>query len=109
MCHAPLVRSRMRMRLSALPDASNRHNSTDSEDSENSEKLTPRPSQLAPRGNGNPAVCFDRSVLLEISDPRLAVEYRRHYWSWARGWRRHRSVGLVGSRLYGLWERAKAR
>src|ERR1700678_2525996 len=102
MCHAPLVRSRMRMRLSAFPDASNRHNSTDSEDPEKSEKLTPRPSQLAPRGNGNPAVCFDRSVLLEISDPRLAAGYGRHYWFWAGGWGRHRAVGLVGSRLYGL-------
>jgi hypothetical protein len=37
------------------PDASNRHSSTDSEVSENSEKLTPLPSQFAPRGNGDPA------------------------------------------------------
>jgi hypothetical protein len=58
----------MRMRRSTLPGPSKRHNSTDSDDSENSEKLTPRPSQLAPRGKGNPAVCFDRSMLLEISN-----------------------------------------
>src|ERR1700691_2281293 len=45
----------MRIRLSTLPGPSNRHSSTDSEDSENSEKLTPRPSQVAPLGNGNPA------------------------------------------------------
>jgi hypothetical protein len=55
MCQAPLVRSRMRMRCSLPPDASNRHSSADSEVSENSEKLTPLPSQLAPRGNGDPA------------------------------------------------------
>jgi hypothetical protein len=44
------------MRLSTAWGPSNRHSSTDSEDSENSEKLTPRPSQFAPRGNGDPAV-----------------------------------------------------
>jgi hypothetical protein len=61
-----LVRTRIRMRLSTWPGPSNKHNSTDSEDSENSEKLTPFPSQFAPCGNGDPAVCFDRSKLLEI-------------------------------------------
>ena len=59
----------MRMRLSVLAGPSNRHNSTDSEDSENSEKFTPHPSQFAPRGNGDPAACLARSTLLEISCP----------------------------------------
>ena len=47
------------MRVSFLPDASNRHSSTPSEVSENSEKLTPRPSQVAPLGKGDPADCCD--------------------------------------------------
>jgi hypothetical protein len=41
---------------------------------------------LAPRGNGDPAACFDRSRLLEISlvldAPQVAAAnycYRKHY------------------------------
>src|ERR1700727_494061 len=60
-CQAPFVRSRIRTRVSFLPEASNRHSSTDSEASENSEKLTPRPSKVAPRGKGEPADCCARS------------------------------------------------
>src|ERR1700677_1292770 len=60
-CQAPLVRSRIRTRVSFLPDASNRHSSTDSEPSEKSEKLTPRPSKVAPLGKGKPADCCARS------------------------------------------------
>jgi hypothetical protein len=59
------------MRRSFFPAASNKHNSTDSEDSENSEKLTPRPSQFAPRGKGEPAACDDRSILVDITVPYL--------------------------------------
>src|SRR5271165_971350 len=56
MCHAPLVLSRTRIRCSFFPAESNRHNSMYLELSENSEKLTPRPSQVAPRGKCDPAV-----------------------------------------------------
>src|ERR1700688_1747368 len=54
MCHAPLVLSRTRIRCSFFPAESNRHNSIYSELSENNEKLTPRPSQVAPRGKREP-------------------------------------------------------
>ena len=57
----------MRMRCSLFPDASNKHSSTDSELSENSEKLQPLPSQFAPCGNGDPAIWCDRSYLAEIA------------------------------------------
>src|SRR5277367_6894963 len=60
-CQAPFVRSRIRTRVSFLPEASNRHSSTDSELSEKSEKLTPRPSKVAPLGKGKPADCCARS------------------------------------------------
>ena len=61
MCQAPFVLSRIRMRASFLPDESNRQSSTNSELSENSEKLTPRPSHVAPLGKGEPADCCDLS------------------------------------------------
>src|SRR3984885_10866252 len=60
-CQAALGRSRIRTRVSLLPDAANRHSSTDSELSENSEKSTPRPSKVAPLGKGKPADCRARS------------------------------------------------
>jgi len=42
--------------------------------------LTPRPSQLAPRGNGDPAA-WARCTLLEISNPfaRDQMIYGTHY------------------------------
>src|SRR5580698_4560766 len=61
-CHAPFVLSRIRMRVSFFPEESNRHSSTPSELSENSEKLVPRPSQVAPRGKGEPADWCDLSL-----------------------------------------------
>src|SRR5690242_12647515 len=56
-CQISSVYSGRAMRSSSLPPcASNRHSSTFVACEENNEKLTPRPSHVAPRGLGKPSL-----------------------------------------------------
>ena len=62
-----------------MPSSSNRHSSTLSQFSENSEKFVPAPSQVAPWGNGRPG----RSVVRSIIGGRLLFGGTPSY---AAGW-----------------------
>src|SRR5690606_36951905 len=76
--------------ISVLPCSSNRHSSTRVACAENTAKLTPRPSQVAPRGKGVPSVTRERCCLRM----RVTSGFRR-FWC-ARGTGFLQQHGLFG-------------
>src|SRR4051812_550108 len=64
-CQISSVYSGRTMRSSSVaPSASNTHSSTFVALEENREKLTPRPSQVAPRGLGRPSLSLYRELIV---------------------------------------------
>src|SRR6185437_1306804 len=85
-CQTSLVYSGSSIRSSSVcPLLSNRHSSTLVAWAENSEKLTPIPSQVAPRGSGDPSLRRET-----LSAGGMMRPSRHPRWCW----RAHRATGL---------------